>query len=36
MKTVEVGDAILKLIKLRDLIELYAECLRKNPDNFYR
>jgi len=36
MKTVKVGDATLKLVKLRDLIKLYAECLGKNPDHFYR
>lgn len=35
MKTVKVGEATLKLVKLRDLIELYVEYLRKNPDIFY-
>jgi len=35
MKTVKVGGAILKLVRLRDLIDLYTEYLRKNPDLFY-
>ena len=35
MKTVKVGDATLKLVKLRDLINLYVEYLKKDPDLFY-
>jgi len=35
MKTVKVREAILKLVMLRELIDLYAEYLRKNPDLFY-
>ncbi|MCK4434875.1 AAC(3) family N-acetyltransferase [Candidatus Bathyarchaeota archaeon] len=35
MKTTKVGEATLKLVKLRDLIDLYEEYLKKNPDKFY-
>lgn len=35
MKTVKVGNATLRLVKLRDLIDLYVEYLQKNPDIFY-
>jgi len=35
MKTVKVGEATLKLVKLRELIDLYEEYLKKNPDLFY-
>jgi len=35
MKTVKVGEATLKLVKLRELIDLYVEYLKKNPDLFY-
>ena len=35
MKTVKVGEATLKLVKLRELIDLYVEHLEKNPDLFY-
>jgi aminoglycoside 3-N-acetyltransferase len=35
MKTVKVGDASLKLVKLRELIDLYVEYLKKDPDLFY-
>jgi aminoglycoside N3'-acetyltransferase len=35
MKTLKVGDATLKLVKLRELIDLYAEYLEKDPDLFY-
>ncbi len=35
MKTIKVGEATLKLVKLRELIDLYVEYLRKNPDQFY-
>ena len=35
MKTVKVGESTLKLIKLRELIDLYVEHLKKDPDLFY-
>jgi aminoglycoside 3-N-acetyltransferase len=35
MKTTKVGDATLKLVRLRELINLYVEYLRENPDLFY-
>lgn len=35
MKTVKVGESTLKLFKLEEMISLYAEHLRKNPDLFY-
>jgi len=35
MKTVTVGEATLKLVKLRELIDLYVEYLEKEPDVFY-
>jgi len=35
MKTIKVGGATLKLVKLRELIDLYVEYLRKDPDQFY-
>jgi aminoglycoside 3-N-acetyltransferase len=35
MKTTRVGEATLKLVKLRELIDLYVEYLKKNPDLFY-
>jgi len=35
MKTVKVGEAFLKLLRLRELIDLYTEYLKKNPDLFY-
>jgi aminoglycoside 3-N-acetyltransferase len=35
MKTTQVGDATLRLVKLRALIDLYAEALERNPDAFY-
>jgi aminoglycoside N3'-acetyltransferase len=35
MKTVKVGNATLKLLKLKDLVDLYTEYLQKNPDIFY-
>ena len=35
MKTSKVGEAVLKLVRLRELIDLYAEYLRKSPDEFY-
>lgn len=36
MKTVKIGEATVRLLRLRELIDLYAEYLRKNPDLFYR
>jgi aminoglycoside 3-N-acetyltransferase len=35
MKTVKVGGASMKLVKLRELIDLYVEYLEKDPDLFY-
>lgn len=35
MKTIKVGEATLKLVRLRELIDLYVEYLRKTPDQFY-
>lgn len=35
MKTIRIGEAEVKLVRLRELIDLYAEYLRKNPDVFY-
>jgi len=35
VKTVTVGKATLKLLRLRELMDLYEEYLRKNPDLFY-
>lgn len=35
MKTTKVGQSTLKLVRLRDLIRLYAEYLEKDPDRFY-
>lgn len=35
MKIAEIGEATVKLLKLRELIDLYASYLRKNPDIFY-
>ncbi len=35
MKTVKVEEATLKLVRLRELIALYVEYLRENPDQFY-
>jgi aminoglycoside N3'-acetyltransferase len=35
MKTVKVGESTLKLVKLRELIDLYVEHLKKDPDLFY-
>jgi aminoglycoside 3-N-acetyltransferase len=35
MKVVKVGNASLKLVRLRELIDLYAEYLNKSPDLFY-
>jgi aminoglycoside 3-N-acetyltransferase len=35
MKTVKVGGATLRLVKLRELVDLYVEYLERNPDRFY-
>jgi aminoglycoside 3-N-acetyltransferase len=35
VKTTEVGDATLRLAKLRELIDLYVEYLERAPDLFY-
>jgi aminoglycoside 3-N-acetyltransferase len=35
MKTVTIGKATVRLLRLRELIDLYAEALRENPDMFY-
>jgi aminoglycoside 3-N-acetyltransferase len=35
MKTVRVGEASLKLVKLKELIDLYVEYLEGDPDLFY-
>lgn len=35
MKIVKVGDATLRLVKLRELIDLYVEYLERDPDLFY-
>jgi len=35
MKITTIGEATIRLLKLRELIELYVEALRNNPDMFY-
>jgi len=35
MKTTKVGEATLRLVRLRELIDLYVEYLERNPDLFY-
>ncbi|UCD93117.1 MAG: AAC(3) family N-acetyltransferase [Methanobacteriota archaeon] len=35
MMETKIGKAQVKLIRLRELIDLYAEYLRENPDMFY-
>jgi aminoglycoside 3-N-acetyltransferase len=35
MKTVKVGESTLRLVKLKELNNLYVEYLEKNPDLFY-
>ena len=35
MKTVNVGESTLSLVKLRELVDLYVEYLEKDPDLFY-
>jgi aminoglycoside N3'-acetyltransferase len=35
MRTVKVGEATLRLVRLKELLDLYVEYLRKDPDLFY-
>lgn len=35
MKTTKIGDAPVKFLRLKELIDLYAEYLRNKPDLFY-
>lgn len=35
MKTTTVGEATLKLVKLKELIDLYEKHLKEDPDPFY-
>jgi aminoglycoside N3'-acetyltransferase len=35
MRITVIGEATVKLLKLRELIDLYAQELRKNPELFY-
>lgn len=35
MKTANVGNATLRLLKLEELVDLYVEYLQKKPDMFY-
>jgi aminoglycoside 3-N-acetyltransferase len=35
MKTVKVGEAAFRLVRLRELVDLYTEYLTKNPALFY-
>jgi hypothetical protein len=35
MRTTTIGKATVKLLRLRELIELYAQELAKNPDMLY-
>jgi len=35
MKTITIGEATVRLVRLSELIDLYAEYLRKDPDVFY-
>lgn len=35
MKSVKVGEATLRLVRLRELIDLYVEYLKKDPNLFY-
>ena len=35
MKVGRIGDAVIRLVRLPELIELYAECLRDYPEAFY-
>jgi aminoglycoside 3-N-acetyltransferase len=35
MKTTKVGNATLRLAKLKDLLDLYEKYMKENPDQFY-
>jgi len=35
VKTVRIGEATVKLLRLRELIDLYTEYLKRDPDIFY-
>lgn len=35
MKSVKLGEADVKMVRLRELVDLYAEYLRRDPDRFY-
>lgn len=35
VRIVKIGEATVKLLRLRELIDLYAEYLRREPDLFY-
>lgn len=35
MHLVRIGDAVVRLARLRELIDLYAEYLRRCPEAFY-
>jgi len=35
IKTVKIGKATVKIARLRDMIDLFAEYLKRNPDSFY-
>jgi len=35
IKTVKVGEATVKMARLRVMIDLFAEYLKRNPDSFY-
>jgi len=35
MKTTTIGKAVVRLLRARELVELYAEALRNDPDIFY-
>ncbi len=35
MKKARIGEATVKLLRLRELIDLYAEYLQRDPDTFY-
>ena len=35
MKTGTIGEATVRLLKARPMVELFAEALRQNPDRFY-
>jgi aminoglycoside 3-N-acetyltransferase len=35
MKSIKVGEATLRFVRLKELIDLYVEYLKKDPDLFY-